>query len=86
MYGRHGSHGLKGRAWVALSLLLASTAPMLGGAAESYAADRALSCYSVAGDAVGHVASEGIGVGLGGDNGARVEEGELHDNDEEGEE
>ncbi len=62
MYGRHGSHGLKRRAWVALSLLLASTAALLGGAAESYAADHALSCYSVAGDAVGHVASEGIGV------------------------
>ena len=62
MYGRHGSHGLKMRAWAALSLLLASTAALLGGAAESYAADRALSCYSVAGDAVGHVASEGIGV------------------------
>ena len=47
---------------MALSLLLASTAALLGGAAESYAADHALSCYSVAGDAVGHVASEGIGV------------------------
>ena len=62
MYRRHESHGLGARSWAVLSLLLASTAALLGGAAEAYAADHAPLRYPAAGEAAGYVVSEGVGV------------------------
>ena len=61
MYRRHESHGLGARSWAVLSLLLASTAALLGGAAEAYAADHAPLRYPAAGEAAGYVVSEGVG-------------------------
>ena len=42
-------------------MLLASTAALLGGAAEAYAADHAPLRYPAAGEAAGYVVSEGVG-------------------------